>query len=147
VGPPLSTRHAAVVGSAFRLGSLGGNVTLASAWRGRAGDAACRANARRFMCSDPEVAMREKVRRRPTRQTARPAGQRLQLTAVVERDRAGYVATCPQLQGCYTQGRTYEEVMRNIRDAIRLHLEDRLAVGEPLPVAGEVSLAVLDVAV
>jgi predicted RNase H-like HicB family nuclease len=99
------------------------------------------------MCSDPEVAMREKVRRRPTRQTARPAGQRLQLTAVVERDRAGYVATCPQLQGCYTQGRTYEEVMRNIRDAIRLHLEDRLAVGEPLPVAGEVSLAVLDVAV
>jgi predicted RNase H-like HicB family nuclease len=91
--------------------------------------------------------MREKVRRRPTRPTVRTAGQRLQLTAVVERDLAGYVATCPQLQGCYTQGRTYEEVMRNIRDAIRLHLEDRLAVGEPLPVAGEVSLAVLDVAV
>jgi len=60
-------------------------------------------------------------------------GHRLQLTAVVERARGGYVATCPQLQGCYTQGRTYEEVMRNIRDAIRLHLEDRLAVGEPLP--------------
>jgi predicted RNase H-like HicB family nuclease len=88
-----------------------------------------------------------RVSRRPMRGTPRTAGQRLQLTAVVERDRAGYVATCPQLQGCYTQGRTYEEVMRNIRDAIRLHLEDRLAVGEPLPVAGEVSLAVLDVAV
>jgi predicted RNase H-like HicB family nuclease len=91
--------------------------------------------------------MRARVSRRPMRGTPRTAGQRLQLTAVVERDRAGYVATCPQLQGCYTQGRTYEEVMRNIRDAIRLHLEDRLAVGEPLPVAGEVSLAVLDVAV
>lgn len=99
------------------------------------------------MASDPEVVMCARVSRRPMRGTPRTARQRLQLTAVVERDRAGYVATCPQLQGCYTQGRTYEEVMRNIRDAIRLHLEDRLAVGEPLPVAGEVSLAVLDVAV
>ncbi len=69
------------------------------------------------------------------------------MTAVVERDRLGYVATCPQLQGCYTQGRTYEEVMRNIRDAIRLHIEDRLAQGDPLPETGEVTLAVLDVAV
>ena len=69
------------------------------------------------------------------------------MTAVVERDRLGYAATCPQLQGCYTQGRTYEEVMRNIRDAIRLHIEDRLAQGDPLPEASEVTLAVLDVAV
>jgi len=91
--------------------------------------------------------MHEKTSRRLARRPSRAGGHRLQLTAVVERDRAGYVATCPQLQGCYTQGRTYEEVVRNIRDAIRLHLEDRLAVGEPLPVAGEVTLAVLDVAV
>jgi predicted RNase H-like HicB family nuclease len=73
--------------------------------------------------------------------------RRLQLTAVIERDRSGYVAACPQLQGCYSQGRTYEEVVRNIRDAIRLHLEDRLAAGESLPEPGEVTLAVLDVAV
>jgi len=91
--------------------------------------------------------MGETLNRRRTPPRAHPGGQRLQLTAVVERDRAGYVATCPQLQGCYTQGRTYEEVVRNIRDAIRLHLEDRLALGEPLPVAGDVTLAVLDVAV
>jgi predicted RNase H-like HicB family nuclease len=92
--------------------------------------------------------MSEKRVIRRIRQTASPkGGHRLQLTAVVERDRAGYVASCPQLQGCYTQGRTYEEVMRNMRDAIRLHLEDRLALGEPLPAAGEVSLAILDIAV
>lgn len=91
--------------------------------------------------------MRARMSRRPTRGAPRRGGHRLQLTAVVERDRAGYVATCPQLQGCYTQGRTYEEVVRNIRDAIRLHLEDRLAMGEPLPAVGEVTLAVLDVAV
>jgi predicted RNase H-like HicB family nuclease len=91
--------------------------------------------------------MAEKTARRLARRPAQKAERRLQFTAVVERDRAGYVATCPQLQGCYTQGRTYEEVVRNIRDAIRLHLEDRLAVGEPLPVPAEVTLAVLDVAV
>ena len=91
--------------------------------------------------------MHKKPSRRLARRPSRAGGHRLQLTAVVERDRAGYVATCPQLQGCYTQGRTYEEVVRNIRDAIRLHLEDRLAVGDPLPAAGEVTLAVLDVAV
>ena len=91
--------------------------------------------------------MHEKTSRRLPRRTLRAGGHRLQLTAVVERDRAGYVATCPQLQGCYTQGRTYEEVVRNIRDAIRLHLEDQLAVGDPLPAAGEVTLALLDVAV
>ena len=89
--------------------------------------------------------------RKTIRQSKRPVqpkeGHRLQLTAVGERTRGGYVATCPQLQGCYTQGRTYEEVLRNIRDAIRLHLEDRLAVGEPLPAAGDVTLAVLEVAV
>jgi len=81
------------------------------------------------------------------RRRVRHAERRLQLTAVVERDRLGYVATCPQLQGCYTQGGSYEEVVRNIRDAIRLHLEDRLASGEPLPEPGEVTLAILDVAV
>lgn len=91
--------------------------------------------------------MRATRNRRQTPAGAAPGGQRLQLTAVVERDRAGYVASCPQLQGCYTQGRTYEEVVRNIRDAIRLHLEDRVAAGEPLPVPGDVTLAVLDVAV
>jgi predicted RNase H-like HicB family nuclease len=94
-----------------------------------------------------EGSMIGKTIRRIKRQDSLKGRHRLQLTAVIERTRGGYVATCPQLQGCYTQGRTYEEVMRNIRDAIRLHLEDRLAVGDPLPAAGDVTLAVLDVAV
>jgi hypothetical protein len=37
---------------------------------------------------------------------------------VVEKDADGYFAYCPSLQGCYTQGRTYEEALENIRDAI-----------------------------
>ena len=47
-------------------------------------------------------------------------------SVVVEKDREGYFASCPELQGCYTQGETYEKVLENIKDAIRLHVEDRL---------------------
>lgn len=41
-------------------------------------------------------------------------------SVVIERDKEGYFAFCPELQGCYTQGDTYEEVFENIQDAIRL---------------------------
>ncbi len=52
---------------------------------------------------------------------------------IIEKDEEGYFATCPSLQGCYTQGKTYEEALVNIQDAISLHLQDHLATGEPLP--------------
>jgi predicted RNase H-like HicB family nuclease len=51
---------------------------------------------------------------------------------VPESDSDGFFAYCPDLQGCYTQGRTFEEAIANIRDAVRLHLEDRLARGDPI---------------
>jgi len=50
-------------------------------------------------------------------------------SVVIERDSNGYFALCPGLQGCYTQGDTYEEVLDNIKDAIHLHLEDRQLAG------------------
>lgn len=46
---------------------------------------------------------------------------------VIEKDEDGYFVFCPLLQGCYTQGDSYEEAMENIEDAIRLSLEDLLA--------------------
>ncbi len=49
------------------------------------------------------------------------------LPVVIEKDGDGYFAYCPSLQGCYTQGDTYEEVLANIQDAMRLPIEDRLA--------------------
>ena len=52
--------------------------------------------------------------------------------AVIEKDRDGYYAFCPELQGCYTSGATYEEARANLTDAVRLHLEDRLADGEDI---------------
>jgi predicted RNase H-like HicB family nuclease len=56
-------------------------------------------------------------------------------TVVVERDEDGlYIASVPLLQGCYTQGETYEEALENIKDAIRLHIEARRSLGEPISV-------------
>jgi len=42
---------------------------------------------------------------------------------VIERDDHGYYAYCPELEGCQTQGDSFEEVMDNIREAIELYLE------------------------
>jgi predicted RNase H-like HicB family nuclease len=54
-----------------------------------------------------------------------------EFTVIVERDEDGrYVAICPSLQGCYTEGET--EALELIRDAIRLHIEARIEHGEPV---------------
>ena len=64
--------------------------------------------------------------------------KRYQISVVIEKDADGYFAFCPELQGCqgcYTQGNSYEEVLDNIRDAVRLHIEDRVADIEDLNLA------------
>ncbi len=54
---------------------------------------------------------------------------------VIEQDESDmYVASCPVLQGCYTQGETYQESLTNIREAIIAHIKARQQVGEPLPI-------------
>ncbi|MBC8447028.1 MAG: type II toxin-antitoxin system HicB family antitoxin [Chloroflexi bacterium] len=64
---------------------------------------------------------------------------------VIEKDADGYFAYCPSLQGCYTQGDTYEEVVANIRDAIQLHVADRVENSEPLPALEAISVMTLEV--
>ena len=71
----------------------------------------------------------------------------LTLPIVIESDSDGYFVSCPSLQGCYSQGDTYEEAVENIKDAIRLHVEDRLANGEEVPENVSVSLSTVEVAV
>lgn len=45
-------------------------------------------------------------------------------TVLVERDEDGmYIAEAPDLKGCYTQGKTPEEALANIREVIALCLE------------------------
>lgn len=67
-------------------------------------------------------------------------------SVVVEKDDDGYFASCPELQGCYTQGDTYEETLENMKDAIRLHVEDRLQANEEIPQAESISLTSMEVA-
>jgi predicted RNase H-like HicB family nuclease len=44
------------------------------------------------------------------------------VTAVIEQDAYGYYAYCPELEGCQTQGDTFEEVLANIKEAVHLYL-------------------------
>lgn len=65
---------------------------------------------------------------------------------IIEQDENGYFAFCPELQGCYGQGGTYEEAMQNIKDAVKLHIEDRVATKEELPEIKSISLSTVEVA-
>jgi predicted RNase H-like HicB family nuclease len=58
---------------------------------------------------------------------------------IIEQDEAGwYVAVCPALAACYTQGATYEEALANIKDVIGMCLEELKATGQPVPVSPEI---------
>ncbi|MBU2506731.1 MAG: type II toxin-antitoxin system HicB family antitoxin [Bacteroidetes bacterium] len=56
-----------------------------------------------------------------------------------------YIVSVPSLRGCYSQGDTIIEATENVKDAIRLHIEAREALGEPVPV--EVLLDEVEVSV
>ena len=45
-----------------------------------------------------------------------------------------YVAECPSLPGCISQGKTREEAIANIREAIQLYIEVLEETGQPVPV-------------
>jgi predicted RNase H-like HicB family nuclease len=43
------------------------------------------------------------------------------------------VAECPSLPGCISQGKTKEEAIANIKEAIELFIEDVIENGEAVP--------------
>lgn len=67
---------------------------------------------------------------------------------IIEKDEDGYfVADCPELQGCHTQGKTIEEAITNIRDAIKLHLKILRSDKQEFPKVEPVSLTSLEIAI
>jgi len=59
----------------------------------------------------------------------------MRLIVTLERDESGMlVAECPAIPGCVSQGKTEEEALANIREAIVACLEVRAAQGLPLTV-------------
>ncbi|BBB32714.1 conserved hypothetical protein [Thermotomaculum hydrothermale] len=69
------------------------------------------------------------------------------LSVVIEKTKEGYFAFCPELQGCYTQGETYDEIIENIKDVIKLNIEDRLENNEEIPQSEFISLTAVEVEV
>lgn len=56
-----------------------------------------------------------------------------EFTVVIEKDETGkFLAVCPALQGCYSEGGTIEEALEMIKDAMKLHIEDRLENNDPI---------------
>ncbi|MBD1843123.1 type II toxin-antitoxin system HicB family antitoxin [Cyanobacteria bacterium FACHB-63] len=52
--------------------------------------------------------------------------QQQEFYVVIERDEDGIcVGEVPQLRACYSQGKTIDELMTNIKEAIKLCLEDQ----------------------
>ncbi|MBN2013897.1 MAG: type II toxin-antitoxin system HicB family antitoxin [Candidatus Altiarchaeota archaeon] len=72
-------------------------------------------------------------------------GKIFEFPVIIERDECGYFASCPLLQGCYTQGETYEEVLENLKDAMRLHIRDRLEAKEEIPSVQNIALTTVRV--
>ncbi len=48
-------------------------------------------------------------------------------------EEGGYIATCPALPGCVTQGETREEALAMIKDAIEGYIASLKKHGEPVP--------------
>ncbi len=53
---------------------------------------------------------------------------------IIEQDEDGiYVAQCPSLPGCISQGKTRKEALNNIEDAMKGYLESLKKHKEPIP--------------
>ncbi len=57
-----------------------------------------------------------------------------QVVTITEDETATFVAECPAIPGCVSQGETEDEAMSNVREAIAACVEARAANGMPLTV-------------
>ena len=59
----------------------------------------------------------------------------MKLTVSLDRDEDGvWIAECPSIPGCVSQGLNREEALKNIKEAIQLCLEVRAEQGLPLTI-------------
>ncbi len=51
--------------------------------------------------------------------------KKIHLPILIETDEDGvYIVSCPSLKGCHSYGKTIDEALKNIKEAIELCLED-----------------------
>jgi predicted RNase H-like HicB family nuclease len=68
----------------------------------------------------------------------------MKFLVVIERDEDGmYIVECPSVPGCVSQGKTEEEAIENIKEAIKVCLEVRAEQGMPLTInVKEIEIAI-----
>lgn len=67
------------------------------------------------------------------------------VSIIIEKDEHGYYAYSPELEGCQTQGETFEEVMGNIKEATQLYLETLSEEERDLYLSKEIVTTALEV--
>ena len=66
----------------------------------------------------------------------------------LEKDEDGwYVGTCPSLPGCISQGKTEKQAIRNMKEAIHLHLSALVEDGIPIRTKGTKKQVLVSIAV
>jgi len=59
----------------------------------------------------------------------------MRFAITLEKDEDGFIiASCPALQGCYSQGKTKEEALANVREAIKGYIASMRKHGEKIPI-------------
>jgi predicted RNase H-like HicB family nuclease len=71
----------------------------------------------------------------------------LKLSTVVEKDDSGYIAYCPELKGCMSQGNSHDEALNNLKEAIDLYLETLSEDELKLVLSKEIHISYYDVKV
>jgi predicted RNase H-like HicB family nuclease len=60
----------------------------------------------------------------------------MKFRVVIDQDEDGkFVSSCPTLPGCWSQGDTRDEALKNIADAIQGYLASLKKHGDPIPPA------------
>lgn len=52
---------------------------------------------------------------------------------VEECEEGGFYAECPAFSGCHVEGETYEETMREMKEAVKVFIDDYNTRNEDLP--------------
>jgi len=59
----------------------------------------------------------------------------MRFAITLEKDEDGYIiASCPTLQGCHSQGKTKEEALANVQEAIKGYIASMRKHGEKIPI-------------
>ena len=68
----------------------------------------------------------------------------MKYTVIIEKGReSGYIAHCPALKGCVSQGETRDDALANVKEAMEAYIE--VLIEDDLPVPTEVGRETVEV--